>query len=180
MSLSAIKARIDQLLYDMASIIFSAVIIIMIVFTFFFRVAGVVGPSMIPTLHDGDKLLVSPVLKEPARGDIVIIIQPNFLHESLVKRVIAVEGETVDIDFARGLVFVDGKVIQEPYINGKTTDKHDVDFPLTVPEGKVFVLGDNRHHSTDSRTKDIGFVDENYILGKVIGRVFPRDSWEVK
>ena len=180
MSISNIKARIVQFVYDTASIIFTAVIIIMVAFTFFFRIAGVVGPSMIPTLQDGDKLVVSAYVKNPEQGNIIIITQPNSFHEPIVKRIIALPGQVVDIDFLKGIVFVDGVLLQETYVNGNTTDKFDIDFPLTVPEGKVFVMGDNRHHSTDSRSSQIGFVDEDYILGKVIGRVYPTGSWWIR
>ena len=180
MSPSNIKNRIVQFVYDTASIIYAAVIIIMLVFTFFFRVAGVIGPSMIPTLHDGDKLIVSAYVKNPEQKDIIIITQPNPFHEPIVKRIIALPGQTVDIDFAKGIVFVDGKLLQESYINGITTDQFDIDFPQTVPDGKVFVMGDNRHHSTDSRSSQVGFIDEDYILGKVIGRVYPKGNWWVR
>lgn len=185
MSALNIKSKIVQFVYDTASIIYAAVIIIMLVFTFFFRVAGVIGPSMIPTLHDGDKLIVSAYVKNPEQGNIIIITQPNPFHEPIVKRIIALPGQTVDIDFLKGLVYVDGKMLNEPYLNNPTTKKGDVDFPLTVPEGKVFVMGDNRNNSTDSRWKQMGlnddnFVDEDYILGKVIGRVYPKGNWWVR
>lgn len=180
MSVMQIKSKIVQFVYDTASIIYTAVIIIMVVFTFFIRVAGVIGPSMIPTLHDGDKLIVSAYVKNPQQGNVIIITQPNAFNEPIVKRIIALPGQVVDIDFNKGIVFVDGTLMRETYVNGTTTDKFDIDFPLTVPEGKVFVMGDNRHHSTDSRSSQIGFVDEDYILGKVIGRVYPTGSWWIR
>jgi len=175
-----LKSKLVQLVYDSASIVYSAVIIIMVVFTFFFRIAGVVGPSMIPTLHNGDKLVVSAFVKDPQAGDIIIITQPNIFHEPIVKRIIALPGQKVDIDFVKGLVYVDDVLLREPYVKGTTTDKFDLDFPLTVPEGKVFVMGDNRNHSTDSRSSQIGFVDEDYILGRVLGRAYPSGSWWIR
>ena len=177
MSLSQLKNKFVQLVYDSISIIFTAVIIIMVVFTFFFRIAGVIGPSMMSTLYDGDKLVVSAFLKEPQPGDMIIITQPNAFHEPIVKRIIAMPGQEVNIDFLKGLVYVDGKILKETYVKGNTTDKFDIDFPVTVPSGSVFVMGDNRNHSTDSRSSQIGFVDEDYILGKVLGRIYPKGNW---
>ncbi len=173
--------KVIGLIYDTASIVCMAVVTIMILFTFIFRIAGVIGPSMEATLHEGDKLLVSAYLKTPKRGDIVIVTQPNAFHEPIVKRVIATGGQEVDIDFNLGYVYVDGKKIHEPYLKNdiKPISEFDVSFPLTVPKGKVFVLGDNRNHSTDSRSSKIGFIDENYILGKVRGRIYPQGKWKV-
>jgi signal peptidase I len=175
-----IKEKLVQLVYDTTSIIFTAVIIIMVVFTFFFRIAGVIGPSMIPTLHDGDKLVVSAFIAEPQAGDVIIITQPNAFHEPIVKRIVGMPGQEVDIDFIKGLVYIDGNLMQENYVQGSTTDRFDIDFPVTVPDGSVFVMGDNRNHSTDSRSSQIGFVDENYILGKVVGRIYPTGSWWIR
>lgn len=175
-----IRSKLIQLIYDSISIIYTAVIIIMLVFTFFFRIAGVVGPSMMPTLYDGDKLVVSAFVKEPQPGDIIIITQPNDFHEPIVKRIVAMPGQEVDIDFLRGIVYVDGELLREFYVKGSTTDKFDIDFPVTVPPGSVFVMGDNRNHSTDSRSSQIGFVDEDYILGKVLGRIYPKGSWWIR
>jgi signal peptidase I len=177
------KTRIVQSVYDTASIMTTAVITIMLVFTFVIRIAGVVGPSMIPTLQDGDKLAVSAIISKPKVKDVIIITQPNDFHEPIVKRIIAMGGQKVNIDFDKGLVYVDGKLQDESFTNdgnGSTTDKFDINFPITVPQGYVFVMGDNRHHSTDSRSSMIGFVNENYILGKVIGRIMPIGSWHIQ
>lgn len=175
-----IKNNFIQLIYDGISIIYTAVIIIMLVFTFFFRIAGVVGPSMMPTLYDGDKLVVSAFVKEPQPGDVIIITQPNDFHEPIVKRIVAMSGQEVNIDFLKGIVYVDGELLREFYVKGSTTDKFDINFPVTVPPGSVFVMGDNRNHSTDSRSSQIGFVDEDYILGKVLGRIYPKGNWWIR
>lgn len=167
-------------LYDIVSIFMTAVITIMVIFTFIFRFVGVVGPSMEDTLFDGDWLLVSAISSAPEYGDVVIVTQENYYHEPIVKRVIATENQKVDIDFSKGIVYVDGKALDEPYVKGITNDKYEVDFPVTVPENCVFVLGDNRNHSSDSRSTKIGFIDENYILGKVKYRVFPFGDFKVE
>ena len=108
---------------------------------------------------------------QPKYGDVVIISQPNQYNEVLIKRIIAVGGQTVDVDATAGTVTVDGKVLYEPYIREQTLTQGNMNFPLTVPEGYVFVMGDNRNHSTDSRYKSIGLIDERYIMGKAFYRV---------
>ncbi len=163
-------------IYDwMQSLIF-ALIICIVVFVFFFRIVDVVGDSMNPTLIDGDKLLVSDVLYTPKQGDIVIFRKDEYKPEALVKRVIATEGQTIDIDFDRGRVYVDGELLDEPYIAELTKNQLDFQGPQTVPDGCVFVMGDNRNASSDSRKAEIGMVDERLIVGKVLLRVFPLDS----
>lgn len=163
-------------IYDwMQSLVF-ALIICIIVFVFIFRIVDVSGDSMNPTLLNGDKLVVSDVFYKPKQGDIVIFRKDEYKAEALVKRVIATEGQTIEIDFDRGRVYVDGERLDEPYIAEPTHNQLDFQGPQTVPEGCVFVMGDNRNASSDSRRTQIGMVDERLIVGKVLLRVFPFDS----
>ena len=157
--------------------------VITLVFVFFFRLNGVSGSSMYPTLVDKDYLVLESnfLYRDAKQGDIVVLYTPPFSEndELLVKRVIAVEGQEVNIDFANGLVYVDGEVIEEAYINEATQKKLDFIGPQTVPEGCVFVMGDNRNASTDSRDKRIGMVDERLIIGKVYMVIYPLSEFGV-
>ena len=149
---------------------------IMLVFLIFFRVIVVTQNSMYDTLWDGDYLLLvsEAFCGEPKPGDIVVISKQGFENgKPIVKRVIATEGQTVDIDFETGDVSVDGEVLREDYINALTTVDGGVHFPLTVAEGCIFVLGDNRGISKDSRYPDVGQIDKREVLGKAIFLMYP-------
>ena len=160
--------------YDWIQCIITALIICVVVFSFFIRVIDVSGSSMNPTLQDGDKMLVSDLFYKPKVGDVVIFKKDEYdPDKALVKRVIATEGQVVNIDFDLGIVYVDGVPIEEDYIMEPTTNKIDFIGPQTVPEGCVFVMGDNRNASTDSRKKEIGMVDTRLILGKAYAVVYP-------
>lgn len=153
----------------------TAVIIVMLLFLFVFRVAGVEGGSMLPTFHSGDWIAVTAMNVSPfKRGDVVVITQPWERDVPIIKRVIGVGGDTVDIDFAAGTVTVNGEILREDYTNTPTNLSYDVAFPVTVPEGMLFVMGDNRNDSLDSRSSQIGFVDERYVMGKTVFRIFTR------
>ena len=171
-------------------------ITILLVFLLFFRVIVVSGDSMYSTLLDGDyllllgnlfyqeplhdavdKLLGNLFYQEPQQGDIVVISKKSFDDgKPIVKRVIATEGQTVDIDFENALVYVDGLALKEPYINSPTTFNEGTLFPLTVAENCLFVLGDNRGVSRDSRDPVIGQIDRREVLGKAIFLMIPGSS----
>lgn len=162
------------------SIVFS-VILMVLVFTLVFRMVGIKGESMENTVLDGEKVIISDMFYTPKQGDIVVISrdyfnslgQPVAGNEPIIKRVIATAGQTVDIDFDSGIVYVDNKPLDEPYTKTPTNRQDDVQFPLTVKDNCIFVLGDNRAISKDSRDSSIGQVDKRYVLGKVVLRVYP-------
>lgn len=153
---------------------------IIVVFLLVFRVVVVSGRSMNNTLYDGDYLLLlsNMFYRSPRQGDVIVASKDSFKDGApIVKRIIATEGQTVDIDFDRGVVIVDGKELDEPYTRTLTTRDEGMDFPQTVPEGCVFVLGDNRDDSKDSRHMDIGFIRKEEIMGKVIFLFFPGTNY---
>lgn len=149
---------------------------VLLVFSMIFRIVVVSGSSMYNTLIDGDYiLLISNVFyRDVKQGDIIVASKDSFRDgEPIVKRVIATEGQTVDIDFNAGVVYVDGVALEESYTYTATTVQEGITFPLTVEEGCVFVMGDNRAISLDSRNPAIGMVDEREVMGKAIFLVLP-------
>lgn len=163
--------------YDWIQCLLTALIICVVLFVFFIRIIDVSGTSMNPTLNNGDKMLVSDLFYTPRAGDIVVFKSDTYdPDKALVKRVIATGGQEVNIDFDNGIVYVDGVALEEDYIMEKTTNKLDFIGPQEVPEGCVFVMGDNRNASTDSRKSEIGMVDSRQILGRVYFVLFPLDS----
>lgn len=172
-----LEAKKKSDVFDWIQCIVTALLACVLVFTFLLRTVGVVGSSMVPTLHEGDRLIISDLFYVPKQGDIVVLRKDTFKDEPIVKRVIAVAGQTVDIDFQAGVVYVDGVALEEDYVNSPTNDPENFTKPVTVPENCVFVMGDNRNASTDSRTSTIGCVDTRYILGKAILRLTPLSSF---
>lgn len=162
--LSEIYSWMDALVF--------AVLCVIIVFTFLFRVVGVEGESMIPTLHSGQRVIISNLMYQPKNGDVVVLCKPNVFGKPFIKRVIATEGQTVNIDYNDGSVYVDGVQMEEPYINDIIRNYGDVSMPVTVPKGQIFVMGDNRNHSTDSRSTMIGMVDTRYCMGRLLVKMF--------
>ena len=136
-------------------------------------IIGVSGDSMKNTLLDGERIVISNLFYKPKQGDIVVLTKYSFLDEPIVKRVVAVEGQTIDIDFDKGEVYVDGELLHEDYIAAPTHRSYDVTFPQTVPEGCVFVMGDNRNASNDSRNGELGMVDRRCIMGKAYMIILP-------
>lgn len=166
--------------------------IALLVFTFIIRIVIVDGSSMLPTLKNGEKLIVSGLFYTPKQSDIIVFNNTNVsLNKVLVKRVIAVGGQKLRINFDESLVYVDGEPgvpLDEPYINNPTNYEEDFETVyenyardeygnITIPEGYVFVMGDNRQDSTDSRSAFVGLVPEDQIIGKLIFRLYPFKSF---
>ena len=170
-------------LYEWVQSLVGSVLVVVAIFTFVIRMMGVDGHSMLNTLQHGDRLLVvnSMLYHDYKYGDIVILRKNGvFDDDPIVKRVIAVEGQTVDIDFAEGIVYVDGEALEEDYIREPTYTAEGTEFPLTVPEGSIFVMGDNRNGSSDSRDYRLGTVDTRYVIGKAAFLIFPGPDYETE
>ncbi len=163
-------------LYEWVQSLVGSVLVVVAIFTFGIRMLGVDGHSMLNTLQHGDRLLVlnSMFYHDYQYGDIVILRKDGvFDNDPIVKRVIATGGQTVDIDFNEGVVYVDGEALEEDYIREPTYTAEGTEFPLTVPEGSIFVMGDNRNGSSDSRDYRLGTVDTRYVIGKAAFLLFP-------
>ncbi|MBQ7780145.1 MAG: signal peptidase I [Clostridia bacterium] len=172
----------SQTVFEWLEIFIVSVAAVFILFSFVARIAVVDGNSMHPTLSDNDKLLVRQIFYEPKQGDIIVCQSENYgLDKPLVKRIIATEGQTVRLDLENWKIYVDGFPLEEPYIvvgsvPMRNWEEHFGD-EITVPDGHVFVMGDNRNDSLDSRYDDVGFIDERYIIGQVIYRFLPFDGF---
>lgn len=178
---------------DMLEAVLISVFFVIMLFAYVLRPVTVEGHSMESTLQDQDKLFMTDLLYTPERGDIVIVdnnvshiydqngnlvegsgLSTSTTEKRLIKRVIAVGGETLDIDFTTGIITIDGEVLVESYINNLTVnDEGAFTYPLTIPEGYYFVMGDNRQHSSDSRHPMVGLVSEEQIMGKAVFRFAP-------
>jgi len=175
------EGRFSSEWFSWCESLMTVLIFFVIVFTFIIRLIGVDGSSMFPTLQDHNIMLVSNLNYKPARGDIVVLRKPGFYNDQpIVKRIIASGGDTIALDPETGDVIVNGARLEEPYILEKIDPLDsfgDMSYPLTVPEGSIFVMGDNRNGSTDSRFSSLGLVDERYILGHVLSVVYPFDNF---
>ena len=170
-------------LYEWIQSLVGSVLVVVAIFTFGIRMLGVDGHSMLNTLQHGDRLMVvNPIFYHDYKyGDIVILRKTGvFDNEPIVKRVIATGGQTVDIDFSEGVVYVDGEALEEDYIREPTYTAEGTEFPLTVPEGAIFVMGDNRNGSSDSRDYRLGTVDTRYVIGKAAFLIFPGPDYETE
>jgi len=193
------KDKTKSLLKDILEILESSIITvftIVMVFTYLLHPVNVVGESMVPTLNDKDKIFMSMITADISYGDIVVINNDASymlgssgevikrdsaqFNECIIKRVIACGGQTIDINFDNGTVTVDGEVLDEPYIAALTTKNQGAfQFPLTVPEGYYFVMGDNRNKSTDSRSPYVGLIKKEQIYGKALVRYGPLSEFKI-
>ena len=168
----------QRLVTDLRDVVV-VLVVFLLLFMMAFRIVSVKGPSMYDTLLDGDRLILlsSVFYREPKQGDVIVASLESFKDgECIVKRVIATEGQVVDIDFLTGEVRVDGVLLDEPYIHTPTDRSEGVEFPVVVEPGHVFVMGDNRGNSLDSRSHEIGQIDKRQILGKAIFLLFPGNN----
>lgn len=154
-----------------------AVVFVSILFTFVISTKSVLGISMEPNYIDGDRVITISRHLGIEQGDSVIIV--NVLEDPIIKRVIATAGQTIDIDDESGSVIVDGEILDNSQfgVENGITFSGSLELPATVPNGCVFVLGDNREASKDSRFSDVGMVDIRNVYGKVIFRIMPFDRF---
>ena len=170
-------------LYLNVRVLVSMMVVFVLLFTFVARIIVVSGPSMENTLIEGDLILVWSLGYTPKQGDIVVLTQESYQEDSIVKRVIATEGQRVDIDYSIGAVYVDGVPLKEDYIKERMLSPSYPGYGegishVTVPEGCIFVMGDNRNHSADSRYPDIGIVDVRCVIGRGLTVIFPFNHWK--
>ena len=161
--------------YEWLQVLIWALVAIVLVFTFLGRITPVDGHSMEPTLRHGDLMLVRSIGYAPEAGDVIVLTKKfDAADGPIVKRVVAVGGQTVEIDYDAGAVYVDGQALDEPYLKEAMREPwYENSACVTVPEGSLFVMGDNRNGSTDSRYAELGMVDTGYVLGRALCVAFP-------
>ncbi|MCR4595002.1 MAG: signal peptidase I [Clostridiales bacterium] len=174
------NSKLLEYAYDFAEILIYALVAILILFTFILKTSVINGESMENTLHNGENVLITAVNSDIKYGDVVVISQPNFYEKVLIKRVIATEGQTVSFNQETGKVEVDGVELKEDYIKDQNLlfIYQSMRKECVVPEGCVFVMGDNRNNSADSRDPNVGVIDKRYIIGKVFYKVGDRTLFE--
>ncbi|MCD8096251.1 MAG: signal peptidase I [Ruminococcus sp.] len=180
------SSTVNEFLDWVESFVF-AIFLVLLVFIFLFRTVVVDGTSMLPTLEDGQRLLLSHFNYTPQRGDIIVANSPS-LNKTIIKRCIGVEGDKVIIDYETNTITVNGEEIDESYLGEEmeiltTFDESykisDTQYEYDVPDGCIFALGDNRNGSRDSRDAGVGFIDMDDVLGKAVLRFYPFDTFEV-
>ena len=171
--------KIFSICFDWIESIVQAVIIVVFLMNFVFRTVNISGDSMRNTLHNNDKVIIRLWNYTPKSGDIVVIKRGNKLETPIIKRIIATEGQKLNIDFNQGTVSVDGRKIYEPYIKERMWLRGDADIPDIIPNGYCFVMGDNRNNSTDSRFEEVGLIPYSNIVGKATYIIFPLNRTKV-
>lgn len=173
----SLYTRAAEYIYSVLSYLLLFMTVIFVAFTFFFRLVSVDGGSMLPTLGTGDKIIISNFLYTPDYGDIIAVNKESAEESSMIKRVIGLPGDTVSINFETHIITVNGKVIFEDYeVKDPISEAYDMNYPsdtVTVPEDSVFVLGDNRNNSVDSRHNEVGFIALDEINGKALFKIYP-------
>ena len=165
---------VTSFIFEWANAFMVALIVVVLLLTFVFRQVTVSGSSMTDTLSDKDRLIISSFMYKPQYGDIVVISHGENYSDPIIKRVIATEGQSLSINYETGEVSVDGVILEEKYIKGKTIRlRNSLEIPEKIPEGYVFVMGDNREGSLDSRSTDIGLIPVENIIGKAELRIYP-------
>lgn len=167
------KESVPQMCFEWLHALIVAFVAVVLLLTFVFRIVDVDGESMLNTLYDHDKVVVTNFMYTPTDGDVVVISHGEEYEKPIIKRVIATAGQTLKIDFEKGQVIVDGVVLDEPYIKELTQLAGDLPVPDVIPQGYVYVMGDNRMHSMDSRFQKIGLIEEENVIGKAEFIVFP-------
>lgn len=175
MNTTSKKSKTSSVVLAFAKPMLFAILAIIFMTVSGFHVVTVNGASMDTTLESGEKIITTNFLYTPQCGDIVVIDKKSTLNMDIIKRVIAVEGQSIKLDYDNDKIYVDGKELNEPYLKCSTFEgrRANYEIPTVVPEGKIFVLGDNRGISLDSRSSDVGMVDVKDIIGKAHFAVFP-------
>jgi len=162
--------------YDLADFMLSMVKVtgvLVVLLMLIFRYAVVDGDSMIPTFHNKDRVFAVNIFYEPQRLDVVAVFDSKYFHKPLIKRVIGVAGDKIVVDAQAGKVFVNDVALEDSYTGEPTTEAGNIRYPVVVPEGCIFVMGDNRNYSFDSRYSEVGMIKLEAVIGKVVYRFFP-------